>query len=267
MLKDVLNERFGPDVEIVSTNVDEINWIRSTENLFDEFPEGEQEAIFRLSEEYKRNEPYAHIVDYDLSEDGTAVDVYTIRTDFAQIQHMRGKSSVESSKKPRILSANGFYTTSDGVVILRKRADDLATYAGCFHIVGGGANPKSDRSPFDVLLREGCEELGVYMDEFDHSSISLIGLSREPPTGFEQILYTVPLNLSLDEIIKRKESNEGKNCYVKEHLLGDFLVNNWENFVPTGLTHCLLSESKKPEGDERVKRILKDTRDKLFAKH
>lgn len=142
----------------------------------------------------------------------------------------------------------------------------MSTYPNCYHIIGGIMEPEKDDTPLETAIREGCEEIGLKAEELNSDSARIISINLEPRTGYYQASYFIPLLLALDEIKKRTGDGEGEKMYVEnsETALESFLLDYWEQFVPTGLALSLVYGSKE-FGDAWAEDILVNAKGKRFA--
>ncbi|MEK6899240.1 MAG: NUDIX domain-containing protein [Nanoarchaeota archaeon] len=253
-LVDILNKRFDSNAEIITENIKAVD-INVGENFNDKFGSSSLESIKKIASGLSRNDKHLQVVSLDSDREGN-IKISAEKTDFAAIRYMRANTG---SPRPNILSVCGLVHTKDGLYVIDRRSERMATYPGHFHTIGGSVEPRE--SVEEALRRETSEELGISQDMVNVGEP--IGLIREPKTGFLQLLYSVEIDSVIKELASIRKGNEKEGCQL---YCGDnraeyerFLSNNWGNFVPTGLVGFIL-EGKKRFGEKWANAILSRTR-------
>lgn len=189
----------------------------------------------RLKKIKRPNDPHAIMVN-DPIWNTEPVNIEAKTLDFAAVCALR-----EEKVKPQILSSSAIIVCEEEKqLILHVRAEEVATYPGCLHALGGAYIPPgfggvdSDRDGLaSTKNREIHEEAQLALSSDVEPPMML---SKELSTGFIQLVF-LGHNISAKAAKRLKGNWEGEIVYVPFDLLPIILEN--PKWVPTGKAHVL----------------------------
>lgn len=158
---------------------------------------------------------------------GDRSDIDYISTTYAMVLAARA-----TGHTPPIISANALvFCASTQRLLLMVRSDQVSTYPGALHFLGGNFEPRSGTESFDeadqesplrrTALREIEEESGIKITPPKQGWV-IVG--EEHTTGFVQFTYAA-LYISEHEMNNRDSSLEGNVISVSFSELQDYVLS------------------------------------------
>jgi 8-oxo-dGTP pyrophosphatase MutT (NUDIX family) len=187
-------------------------------------PYDELQGIF-APEEYDESNGSKHLIPY-------------YRRKFSEVMALRSKG-----EKPAFLAASAIPVDYNRrKLVLHRRGEDVKTYPGALHTVGGAFVPSDDATLFETLHREALEEACVSIDDFatgpDGDIECRLIFSEELSTGSVQVCYLHhSFQRAVGAGVPPMDRLEGQPVFLSfDELPGLLAEPGW---VPSGRMHLL----------------------------
>ncbi len=249
-----INSLFHKHCKILSLEAKRVHWRKLDAWLTeDSFTPQAREQIKEIEASLKYNQPHAQVIALDCRGEEAVVTTVNYMYSIREYLH----TSKDAKIGPGTFSSGGIFITADNYLTINLRSKFLRLYPHCYHSIGGGADSQKDQTSLDTIVREGMEEIGLDRGEIKEPEIKHFAMINETACGFYACSYTIPLTQDKSELEKKKGDGEGSMVFIesKPKEVSSFLLDNWKQFVPSGLVRYILYGASK-FGEEWAEAVL-----------